>query len=387
VEEIKIVFLGDVFDLLRTEMWFGDPAPDTPWGGKEPGIETQANLIFSAIVGKNRDTFDLLGGSLHKEFPDLPCEPERIYMPGNHDRLCNKYGSLRRRVRKALRIAGPEPDEPFEHLFRDADYGVIARHGHEFDNLNYEGGPGYSYDDYMKVPIGDPLTTELVAKLPWTVMRAPEVINLPVKEQQALRRNLQDIENVRPFSATIEWLLYQVQKNPELKEVIESSVDQVIQQFNALPFVRAWYRRHDKWTDAMDEADQMQLALYLLEKFKVFSSEKLMPLIEKLKDLMSKDELLEAAAREYAGLDSRIRYVAYGHTHDPLQVPIRVVETPPGATEYVYLNTGTWCARYYKAKEGLGFVKWKNLTYSVFYKAGERGTNFPVYETWTGTLK
>jgi UDP-2,3-diacylglucosamine pyrophosphatase LpxH len=384
IKEIKIVFLGDIFDLLRTEEWFKHPVDERPWGANESKIAENAEIIFDTIIGKNRATFDLLKGNLKKEF-SFPFEPERIYIPGNHDRLCNKYPKLKDKICAELGIT--KSVSRFEHFFQDAEYGVFARHGHEFDKFNYEGGLTYSYEDYMKVPIGDPITTELVAKLPWQIMNNSEVKKLPQNEQDALKRNFQEIENVRPFSSIIEWLLYQVKKNITLKEVIEDSVDEVIQEFNRLEFVKKWYDHHDKWTDIMDEADKIQFTLFLLEKFKIFSLEKLMPLIEKLKDRFSKDDLLEAAPQEYSHLDNRIRYIVYGHTHDPLQVPIRIVEDSTGIREHVYLNTGTWRARYYKTKEGLGFINWKNLTYTIFYKKEERGTDFPAYETWTGTLK
>ncbi|HVO67499.1 MAG TPA: hypothetical protein VMT12_13565 [Syntrophales bacterium] len=384
INEIKIIFLGDIFDLLRTEKWFEYPVEQRPWGSNESKIAENAEIIFDTIIDKNRTTFDLLKGNLKDRF-GFPVEPERIYIPGNHDRLCNKYPKLKDKICTELGIT--KPMNRFEHFFQDVEYGVFARHGHEFDIFNYEGGLKYSYEDYMRVPIGDPITTELVSKLPWQVMHNSEVKKLPQNEQDALRRNLQEIEDVRPFSTIIEWLLYQVKKNIALKEVIEDSVDEVIQEFNRLEFVKKWYDHHDKWTDIMDEADKIQFALFLLEKFKVFSLEKLMPLIDKLKDHFSKDDLLEAAPQEYSHLDSRIRYIVYGHTHDPLQVPIRIVEDSTETKEHVYLNTGTWRRRYYKTKEGLGFISWKNLTYTIFYKKEERGTDFPAYETWTGTLK
>jgi UDP-2,3-diacylglucosamine pyrophosphatase LpxH len=384
VQEIKIVFLGDIFDLLRTEAWFGHPVNERPWGTREDKIEAHAEAIFDTIISRNSKTFDLLKNSLKKEF-SLPFEPERIYIPGNHDRLCNKYPKLRDKVRKALGIA--KNADRFDHFYQDVEYGVFARHGHEFDKFNYEGALTYSYEDYMRVPIGDPITTELVARLPWQIMNNSEVKKLPPGEQDALKRNFQEIENVRPFSATVEWLLYQVKNNITLKEAIEDSVDEVIQAFNKLDFVKKWYDHHDKWTNLMDEADKIQAALFLLEKFKIFSSEKIMPMIDKFKELFIKDDLLEAAPEEYKHLDSRIRYIVYGHTHDPLQAPIRIVEDPTGIEEHIYLNTGTWRGRYYKTKEGLGFINWKNLTYTVFYKKEERDTDFPAYETWTGTLK
>lgn len=168
VKEIKMVFLGDIFDVLRTEKWFPFPESERPWGTNENKIEAHANAIFDAIVKKNKQTFNLLGCELKKRF-DFILEPERIYVPGNHDRLCNMYESLREKVCRNLGIA--PKGIPFAHHFLDTDYGVFARHGHEYDKFNYEGGTSYSHEDYMRVPIGDPITTELVAKLPWKIMR------------------------------------------------------------------------------------------------------------------------------------------------------------------------------------------------------------------------
>ena len=37
IKEIKIVLLGDIFDLFRTENWFGYPADERPWGINEVG--------------------------------------------------------------------------------------------------------------------------------------------------------------------------------------------------------------------------------------------------------------------------------------------------------------------------------------------------------------
>ena len=384
IEEIKLVFLGDIFDLLRTEMWFDNPEDERPWGSDEQKIEANAKTIFDAIIKKNRSTFDLLGGDLKADF-GLPVEPETIYIPGNHDRLCNKYQSLRDKVCDCLGI--PPRTTPFDHNFQDVNYGVFARHGHEYDKFNYEGSISYGNEDYMRVPIGDPITTELVAKLPWKLMKKKEIKKLPKIEREALMRNFQEIENVRPLSAVIEWLLYQVKKNLKLKEAIENTVDEVIKEFNKLTFVKKWYNHHDKWYDFIDEADKIQSVLFLLEKFKLFPLEKLMPLLDKVRKHFANDEHIEAAASEYAHLDNRIRYVVYGHTHDPLQAALRVVEEPVGPKEHVYLNSGTWRTRYYKSKKGLSFIGWKNLSYVVFYKNEERELNTPTFETWTGTLK
>ncbi len=384
IEEIRLVFLGDIFDLLRTEMWFQYPVDERPWGTKEPEIETNANAIFDAVISRNQATFNLLQGSLKDSF-GLPAEPERIYVPGNHDRLCDKYKSLRKKVRQSLGM--PVDDTPFSHYFEDIKYGVFARHGHEFDVFNYEGGLSFRHSDYMRVPIGDPITTELIARLPWRLMQHKDIRKRPPEEQKALQRNFQEIENVRPFSATLDWLLYQVKKDASLKEAIEDTVDELIKKFNRLDFVEEWYRRHDKWTNPWDEADKIQAALFVLEKFKVFSMESLMRLVDKLKDFFARDELLEGALREFSHLDNRLRYIVFGHTHEPVQKALRAVETPKGVMEHVYLNSGTWRTRHHKCEEGRGFIGWKNMTYLIFYSRDERETDQPTFETWTGSLK
>ncbi|MFA5112655.1 MAG: hypothetical protein WC443_14680, partial [Desulfobaccales bacterium] len=92
----------------------------------------------------------------------------------------------------------------------------------------------------------------------------------------------------------------------------------------------------------------------------------------------------------YYHLDSGIRYVVYGHTHDPLVSAVR--SDPPALgdsvpSEKVYLNSGTWRGRYYKSSQDDSFIPWKSMTYIIFYKPGERDNPYPVFETWTGALK
>ena len=398
IKEIKVILLGDIFDLLRTEEWFEPTITESqrPWGSKDQGQKTEENAL--AILNKiadhkneekgvdNARALELLRNRLPelKEQCELDYAPILEYIPGNHDRLVNKpeFSKLRKRVRECLGLV-TEKDPLFPRLFLDPDYGVLARHGHEFDKYNYEGGTSFTEEDYQQVPIGDPITTELIARLPFELANQLKNVR-PLTDAQKARiiENFQEIENVRPFSAVIEWLVYQVKQTTQLKETIEDTVDTVIKRFNELNFVKAWYERHDKWLDPFDEADKIQAVLYLLEKFKVFPMEKLLSLAMKAQTFFYKDDLLEAVPDEFF-FDSRLRYVVHGHTHDPLVMPIRA----PRTAEQIYLNTGTWRGRYTKATRDGSFVSWKNMTYVIFYQPAERGTPFPVFETWTGTLK
>jgi UDP-2,3-diacylglucosamine pyrophosphatase LpxH len=394
IKEIKIVLLGDIFDLLRTTNWFGYPVSERPWGNDEQAIEVHALTLFDAIADhpENRQTFQLFrqGVADLQSRCGLEAGARLFYRPGNHDRLCNRYQSLRQKVCDCLGIppAWHDPNDLFPHTYDDLAYGVFARHGHEYDKYNYEGGAAYTWNDYQWVPIGDPITTELVARLPYALARQlDDIPGLSLADKQNIIRNFQEIENVRPLSAVIEWLLYQVRQARPLKEVIEDTVQEVIENFDNLDFVKGWYARHDKWTDWRDEADKIQAFLFLLRHFKLYRTEKLWDLVIKAKDYFVKDDLLEAAPKEYFQLDPRIRYVVYGHTHDPLVSPARVVPAFPAPLEQVYLNTGTWRGRYFKCTQDNSFISWKNMTYVIFYREGERGNPYPVFETWTGSLK
>jgi UDP-2,3-diacylglucosamine pyrophosphatase LpxH len=385
IQEVIFVFLGDIFDLLRTTYWFTAPVDETPWGKKfkEAALKGHAEAIFDAITANsdNKSSLKKIRQAFAKIQQKVP-KFEPLYIPGNHDRLVNRWDSLRKRVCDSLGLS-QQPDSEFLHFKKFEDYGVFARHGHEFDYYNYEGSATFSPEDYQQVPIGDPITTELISRLPFELKKRLDPLTISPAEKARIVENFQEIDNVRPLSAVVEWLLYQVKEKPQwLVNLIEDTVDAVIRHFNELDFVKTWFARHDKWLDPFDQADQIQIALYILEKFKVFSLEKLFSLATKAGAAPFADPLMEAAPDEDALIDPKIGYVVYGHTHEPLVAPIRT-RTNQGQ---VYLNTGTWRSRYQKAIRDNSFISWKNMTYVIFYRQDERPGRQAHYETWTGTL-
>jgi UDP-2,3-diacylglucosamine pyrophosphatase LpxH len=213
--------------------------------------------------------------------------------------------------------------------------------------------------------------------------------NLSEEQQQSLKRNFQEIENVRPFSATLRWLLHQVEANRAVKDIIEDTVDEVVKEFKKLTFVEKWYYRHDQWLNPFDNADKIQGVLFFLEKFKLFSTGKLLNIVDKIKGLFAEDELAKGAAKLFSKLDSRIQYIVMGHTHDPLKMALRQSSEGDKISEHVYLNTGTWRKRYHECSDGSGFIGWKDMTYVICYKPEEKPNihDLPVFETWTGSLK
>ena len=390
-KEIKIIFLGDVFDINRTTYWLEVDESERPWGDlekKREKIEEHANRIFDAILTKNRETFKIFKGSLKKQFR-FNVEPERIYIPGNHDRLCNLFASLRKKVRENLGMDGGS--ELFPHVYDDRDYGnlyrVLARHGHEYDPTNFEGSDTFSEEDYAQIPIGDLITTEIVARLPYAVSKALTDI-LPPDSLDRLKRNLEEIENVRPYTAIFDWLFYQAGENAPVKDKIEASLQAIIDQFNHLKYLRRWYKRHDKWNLlTLDDADKLQTALRMLQFLGLEWAEGLMKIYTKVfgspdgLPVDGSDRTLMEKAKEFLSHQSEYRYCILGHTHNPMQVPVRITSR---GIEQMYLNTGTWRAKHMKGLIG-GFITLKNLTYTLIYSQEENPNQ--EFESWTGSLK
>lgn len=387
--EVKLIFLGDVFDINRTTYWLEVDESERPWGDMENrigNIEMHANKIMDEILSKNRETFDIFKGSLKDKFG---VEPERIYIPGNHDRLCNLFPSLRAKVRENLGI--PVDSKPFPHVYDDADsgnkYGVLARHGHEYDVWNYEGSDNFNDSDYAQVPIGDLITTEIAARLPHTVVKYVGT-SLPPEQIVHLKRNLEEIENVRPYTAMFDWLFYQVRENEDIKEKIEQALNEIVENFNNLQYLKRWYKRHDKWNLlTYDEADKLQTVIRMFKLLDLESAEGLMKIYTRIfgsgdnLSLHNSDKILIEKAKEFLTRKSEYRHCIMGHTHNPMQVPIRITSK---GIDQVYLNTGTWQARHIKGLGG-GFVTLKNLTYTIVYSQEEN--KYQQFETWTGSLK
>jgi UDP-2,3-diacylglucosamine pyrophosphatase LpxH len=398
-QDVKIVFLGDVYSLLVTTEWFRLDPKERPWG-EQPSADA-ALRILNGIIDRHAETLAILSGSLVDQF-GFPTEPQRVYLPGNHDRLCNRYPALRRRVCETLGITPTNPDR-FDHFFVDPEHGVYARHGHEWDPYNFEGSLAFRhreyvevpYDDYMQTPIGDVVATEIVARLP-TLARE----NLPegCPDRAQIYRNFCDLFEVRPLAAIIPWLYDQMNRHsPTVQNAINKAVQQAAADFEAIPFVQEWMNKHDRLLHPFDPADRLQLLLLLLRVSDLTRFDRAMPLLEKASQLCAGDNFASKAAEDFQRLDTvpewkeRILYVLYGHTHVPDQRAIDVFGPALQPGNRVYLNTGTWRPYQRQALTKRGFVQWKNLTYVIIYKRGEtladgRLVDSPVFETWTGGL-
>ena len=420
-QSIDLVLLGDVIDLLRTERWFEDGAGRDvaaslrPWGseaavdnsGNAPETLAHARLIADEILAENEDALRSLRRD-GEEFPKPPCPVRRIYLPGNHDRLYLQDEQIRANVRAAL---GAEDERTLEaegvqqHALIMPRYGLIARHGHEWDIWNFgryheHAVPGdYSPADYLYTPIGDAITTELVARLPFELRRrlAETSAFRDTPELDAVYRRMQRIEDVRPLIASFRWAFYQgsslhsslvAPQAGALRRELQDTVRSLAADFKALPYYRAWRRTfHKPWH--LDSAGKLELVLDLLEHFDL---DRVAWFVEQFSGLVSRAEgddvcLAGAAREELRAVGSNgLRFVVYGHTHEPLQMPLH-----RESVQDVYLNSGTWRQRQFFATDRSGFVSWDLLTYLVFLDAREtpdgsdRGN--PAFLSWNGTRR
>jgi len=397
-QDVTIVLLGDIFDLIRTEMWFHVPEDLRPWGANPS--EQAAQSVFEAVVDRNKETFEILSGDLVENFR-FPVQPKIVYIPGNHDRLCNLYPSLRKRSREVLGL--PPSDEPFDTTYVDVDHGVIARHGQEWDAFNFEGSEAFKLreyvqvplEDYLRVPIGDLIACEIASRIPGVVR---DNLGEDHPNREILYRRFQDLFDVRPLMSVIQWLGYQTAGHDEkVQKAIDQSVRDVGDSFSKIPFVDSWIDRHDTIRNPFDEGDVMQMLIFLMETIRFSRFDRSLDRIDKA-ERAQEERYAAKAAEDFARLDADpdlrdgILFAIYGHTHRPDQQAIGVVGSPPNERYRMYLNTGTWRPVHRQGVTREGFINWMNITYTAILKPGEvnwggRTNRYPTFETWTGALK
>jgi UDP-2,3-diacylglucosamine pyrophosphatase LpxH len=433
-KEVKILLLGDIVDLIRSSQWFDVEISDRPWGGNglldvsNPRPKSQTEIKALEIFGKVPEK-DLSKKSPPKSLPkntilyknwetfklfrdfrkhlvtdhqvDIPVEI--IYVPGNHDRLCNLYPSLRAAVQKSLGVTlrstgssaiqgDPEGVWSYRNDYMDESYGVYARHGHQFDIWNFDGDSQYDSLGHLKVPVGDVITTEFAVKIPWKLEKlsskyqdiTPELIN-----------NVKDIDNVRPLSRVMEWIYYRVKNDSGMvRKAFDQAFDEVVTEMLDIELIQRWRSPETH----VDEALRAMSSRWLkwIPKFLVdrLDAEDMLHLLIGLSGRPhdpDKDPFATSAYNESIWrTNNRIRFILYGHTHVPVQRPLDAV----GDREILYLNTGTWRTRIVKTV-GLDtvpdFIGMKQMTYSIFYREDEDNNHKEPgtisFDVWTGTKK
>lgn len=424
VQEIKLVLLGDIIDLLRSEKWLADdfplaarpwgqtglqdipqPQPDSPtlrrcleillgdpdWGPLRPGPLSPKNLDKpepppglqqDTILWKNWKTFYHLRQL--KNLYEIKQPVEIIYIPGNHDRLVNLYPELREALGRILGLTLSSDWYPYQ--FQAPNYGVFARHGHQFDLWNYGGGADLSRSGQLQLPIGDVFTTEFAVKIPWLFQR------LYGETYPEMAANLRDIDNVRPLGAVLEWIYYRLKVSGGAKRALDEVFDQVVKELLDIDFVQQWRSPATNWDEVLRALSSNWIRWLPKKILDVIQSEDLLGLFLGVTDFLARpeeDPLVKAAYYENIwSTDARYNFIVYGHTHTPLHLPLDVVG---GKREVAYINTGTWRPRIQRTvtwDKAHDFVEYKHMTFTFFYLPEEDPRNkksgTSSFEVWTG---
>ncbi len=416
---IDLVLLGDVFDLLRTERWFEDregvavPLSERPWGSvaalgsapASPAVIARAGRILDEILVENAEALAMLRGETEGERAPAGVEVRRLYLPGNHDRLYAHDAGLAARIRAALgavELTGLESEGIFQHRLEMPRYGLLARHGHEWDEWNFESyQPGavpakYTDQDYLPTPIGDPITTELAARLPYEIRR--RLLDSPritPEEREHIYRRMQRIEDVRPLLASFQWAYCEADRlggtmrtaaADEVRRIVDATVKDLAQRFRDLDFYGAWLEKHNRAL-RVDSADLLRVGLYGLS---LVSLEGGLGIATRLEALVGTGEPRDACRLGAGREDLRtvgqqgLRFVAYGHTHSPLEVAL----SSSAGKNSVYLNSGTFRQSVFRTDDKRGFIGWERLTFLCFFAEDEVAATpprtGPAFTTWTG---
>ncbi|MBP8625629.1 MAG: metallophosphoesterase [Syntrophorhabdaceae bacterium] len=349
-KEIIIVFAGDTFDLLRSEYWMTVQDDEKPWATDnnidKNKIKTHLMNIFKNILDVNSESIDIIRQT-DKFFYPIPVH--RILILGNHDRMLGDLDGFPDILSEAIGDIHIEKEG-----YKNIEYGVAVRHGHQYDEYNFEPDG---------IPIGDVSTTELFVRLPFEIKQ-----EFPLLEDE-----LKSIEDIRPQWRIFDYLSSAYQKN-KIKPYIEKAVDRTVESFLSIPFVKHWIKKHDTILHPLDIADRFKYMLYLSKFISIERAERFLK-------VFSYFEINEPRYEEMAASYDSL-YTVFGHTHSER---ISFLSENNGLHRY-YINTGTWRERIIASKDG-NFSRYKSMTYATFYKKEERGTDFPSFELWNGALR
>jgi UDP-2,3-diacylglucosamine pyrophosphatase LpxH len=403
-QEIRLVLLGDIFDLVRTDWWF-DPAnvspSQRPWNGElDPRTAMNRDTAaverqFGAVLGR------ILEHPAARAFIEmintLPStkarqRPALSYVIGNHDRAFTNFPSLRQMVRE--RFAGLQLD--FVNAFTDPAYGVAARHGHEWEEncnarllLRHVLHLGQEFDFLdpainQVMSIGEVITAELMSGL---------VGRIKASGDASLAELIQGVDNLRPATDVFQWVQWQARgRNLSAKEqdVLARHLIDSISGVVESEFGKLW---DEAWPDLLvsgDLVDRLQLIRDHLQADGLdalrFGAD-LLAKRTRWKDTLAPepDDCFEGARKEFARLDPEVQFLVYGHTHrarhDYLsgQVDGRV---------RLYVNTGTYLPLIERTADATGFATSHQMTMAFFYKDGEdlkgRARGGPTVDLWNG---
>jgi hypothetical protein len=217
---------------------------------------------------------------------------------------------------------------------------------------------------------------------------------------------------VRPTVAAFRWVFYETERLTEfdghaaaqialsadqqtyLRELLGEVLRDLSLAFEEMPYYQAWRDLH-KYLGC-DIPEQIDLALMALRHAGPRTVARVLGIWDRLSSLVRPlDAVAHGAAREPllpSQYRSGMRYIVYGHTHEPIEHALPRRRKDGGDPRYgdLYLNSGTWRDRVFAAEDGMDFVRWRSATYIILYNEEENQPSSgprrigPAFDSWTG---
>jgi UDP-2,3-diacylglucosamine pyrophosphatase LpxH len=402
--EIHLVLLGDILDLVRTDYWHrsGIPMRLRPWGGTldpRTGMnrdDTAVREQFHAVLGGILATPTAV--ALGETLATLAAGPvpfRATYVVGNHERVMWNFPSLQEAVRAAM-----PPIAAFARQVESAEYGVLARHGHEWDEHSHGWqfrrtvlSPGaetdrFAPEAYEVMAIGEAVTAELLGGL---VYHARD-LGAPV----SLVDQLKDVNNLRPLLDAFAWLEWiGGVRERDHRGMLHESLKRALDGLLETSLARQWdHLRTDTLVsgDLVDRLEQAR-AFLLGPDFESFRGrvqglgrlQRLLPALQPAEEGLLAGARSEAASNQATGQDG-IQRVIYGHTH---RARHDYFSSGPDGTVRMYINTGTFLPLISRAADRRSFSSALQMTMVFVYRSNEdtqrKRAGTSSLDIWNGT--
>jgi len=446
INELKVIFLGDIFDAVRSRLWFDQinnlSADLRPWGtnrqteydnlkSRNKFREILAQIVGPDFLKQNGVQHKLLGGidksrvekvwktcelfrGLKANLKSNDFKVEFHYVPGNHDRFMHTDQKARKIANLALSLDNKL--NKYNTIYTDPEYCMVGCHGHEIDRMNCGHGnlKDREFDEnlYKEPSIGEAITIEIASQLP-RVAEERLKKEFPNDEMvERVVRILDNLDNVRPVMAIFNWLDFVASgEMRKIRPTLDGVVEDTLNEFAEIEFVKECSNRIDQryipnkilkfflsifdldFHEFVRKIDTLKAAKSLLTS--AVSSKKCG--YDRMADLWGHRfhrKMLAPAFRDCP--DNSSRYYVYGHTHVPEIVPAmgQIFKLRDWMRDEVLINTGTFRPRVYACgdeKGSQGFCEIKNMSFAAIYKDGEKGkmdkkNGRERYELWQGQL-
>lgn len=418
IEQIDILLLGDILDVIRSAKWLRDSV--RPWDNPNaPEFIAKVKAITDGILSEksNAASFQLLKRLTETDDPFntecifIPIQDKRNekvmiidksidedaqqqtvkvrihYMIGNHDWFYAlkgaEYDKIRAKIVHTLGLAN-DPKQPFAWEPQESAqihdvlklHRVYAQHGDKHDPFNYEN------NNRSASSLGDVIVIELLNRFPHEVkMQMPE---LPT----AFLTGLQELDNVRPYSAIPIWINTLFNKHTDISDKQKLQIKSIWNDLATAFLKHPEIKRRDGWGWNYVDAFQSGLSaskLFSFERAGQFVATATRGLFGKsfYSNVIEIDSYYKPAVQEAALLNGEADFVVYGHTHAAETVPIRIINHQ----KQIYFNSGTWRTVFDMAREDTDiqqFMSYKVLNYIAFYTGNERKKR--RFEVWGGCL-